>query len=215
MERTAVPAAYSQERPSDPQLKFIRGLVKERDLDKLRAEQRDWLLTEMGKVEDDQLLGVTRRRASDIITELLKLPMSDSVVEKQNRDKPNVPAGRYAVDNDEGELRFYRVYISKSGFIKVYVLHGPDASEVPFRAAMGILRKIEKDGVEKAAIRYGTEIGACSNCGRRLTNRISRELGIGPVCGGRMFGDMFVTKVADAREAILARGEDPDEAIDE
>lgn len=215
MERTAVPAAYSQERPSDPQLKFIRGLMRERDLDKLRADQRDWLLTEMQKSEDDQLLGVPVKRASDIITQLLKLPLLASVVEKQNREKPNVPPGRYAVESDEGELRFYRVWIGNTGFAKVYVLHGPDSSEVPFKSAMGILRKIEQAGIEAAAIRFGNEIGACSNCGRRLTNRISRELGIGPVCGGRMFGDMFGTRVLNARREILKRGEDPDEVIDE
>lgn len=33
-----------------------------------------------------------------------------------------------------------------------------------------------------AAIRYGKETGACSCCGRELTNPQSIELGIGPIC---------------------------------
>lgn len=33
-----------------------------------------------------------------------------------------------------------------------------------------------------AAIRYGRETGRCACCGRELTNEISVEMGIGPVC---------------------------------
>ena len=65
-----------------------------------------------------------------------------------------------------------------------------------------------------AAIRFGMEIGACSNCGRRLTNTISRELGIGPVCGGRLFGDTFKAEVKSKRAEIIARGDDPDAEVE-
>jgi hypothetical protein len=214
MERTAVPAAYSAERPSDPQLKFIRGLARERDLSALSAKQHQWLLDELAKPEDDQFLGVPVKRASDIITELLKLKVTEEVVEKQNYKLPDVPAGRYAIENEEGELRFYRLWIGRNGYKKLYVLHGPDSSELPYKTALSIMGKIFRAGVEECAIRYGHEIGACSNCGRRLTNRISRELGIGPICGGRMFGDEFDAKRDAAREAIIERGEDPDEVIE-
>jgi hypothetical protein len=57
------------------------------------------------------------------------------------------------------------------------------------------------------------EIGSCSNCGRRLTNTISRELGIGPVCGGRMFGEAFKVEVSEKRAEITARGDNPDEEL--
>lgn len=33
-----------------------------------------------------------------------------------------------------------------------------------------------------AAVRYGRETGSCSCCGRELTNKLSIELGIGPIC---------------------------------
>lgn len=36
-----------------------------------------------------------------------------------------------------------------------------------------------------AAIAYGRETGTCSCCGAELTNKISIELGIGPICRGR------------------------------
>jgi hypothetical protein len=33
-----------------------------------------------------------------------------------------------------------------------------------------------------AAVRYGQKTGKCSCCGRKLTNKVSIELGIGPIC---------------------------------
>ncbi len=37
----------------------------------------------------------------------------------------------------------------------------------------------------KAAVAYGQRFGACSICGRELTNKISIEAGIGPICAER------------------------------
>ena len=140
--RSAVPAELAQERPTEPQMKFIRGLAQERDLSKLSAEQHQWLTSELAKSTDDQFIGVTVRRASDIITVLKALPVTPKVVEKLNYDLPDVPAGRYAVENDEGELRFYRLWIGRTGYKKLYVLHGPDSTELPYKTALSILGKI-------------------------------------------------------------------------
>jgi hypothetical protein len=54
------------------------------------------------------------------------------------------------------------------------------------------------------------EIGACSVCGKRLTNSLSRLLDIGPVCGGRFWdeGDWKVIKVR-GRDALRSAGLDP------
>ena len=35
---------------------------------------------------------------------------------------------------------------------------------------------------QEAAVRYGHQTGQCSICGRRLDNKISIALGIGPIC---------------------------------
>jgi len=40
---------------------------------------------------------------------------------------------------------------------------------------------------EDAAVSYGRETGRCSCCGAKLTNAISIELGIGPICRGLAF----------------------------
>lgn len=45
------------------------------------------------------------------------------------------------------------------------------------------LHRIAADPME-AAVRYGQKTGKCSCCGRKLTNKVSIELGIGPICAG-------------------------------
>lgn len=43
------------------------------------------------------------------------------------------------------------------------------------------LHRIAANPME-AAVRYGQKTGKCSCCGRKLTNKVSIELGIGPIC---------------------------------
>lgn len=47
--------------------------------------------------------------------------------------------------------------------------------------AYDALMVIAQDPLE-AALRYGQRTGTCACCGRKLTNKLSVELGIGPVC---------------------------------
>jgi hypothetical protein len=41
---------------------------------------------------------------------------------------------------------------------------------------------------EESAIAFGKKFGSCSCCGRLLSNALSVELGIGPICRGKFFG---------------------------
>jgi hypothetical protein len=213
MARSEVPSEFRQVvQPTPAQRRYIVGLAQEKQLDPaLTPEQIKYLSEEMVKPFDEQFIGVDIRRASGIIEYLKPLSRKSPAALSIS----DVPAGRYAVENEEGELRFYRVWVGRNGHTKLYVLHGPDSSEVPYKSAVSILKKIEDAGIREAAIRFGLEIGACSNCGRRLTNRISRALGIGPVCGGRMFGDDFRPMVTSKRQELIDAGYDPEEEIGE
>jgi hypothetical protein len=173
--------------------------------------------------EDPEEFGMSKGKASELIEWFLKQPDKPSELWKPSAEDAEriaigVPAGRYAVENDQGELRFYNVWVARNGKrLNVYVLHGPNDSDLRFHKTMlGVLRKIKADGIREAALRFGREIGSCSNCGRRLTNRISRELAIGPVCGGRMFGEKeWKAEVKAKRQEIVDRGEDPDEELED
>jgi hypothetical protein len=206
---------------------------------KITPRQRDYLLAliekkqvkpdQEGKIdiimkclrisESPEEYGMSRSKASELIDWFLKQsdkPIKIHEDEKQPGSWQSVPAGRYAVDGEDGLLKFYQVWRPKDNeyVFRVYVLHGPDESQVHRNAVPAIMTKIAAD-VRAAAIRYGMEIGSCSNCGRRLTNHISRELGIGPVCGGRMFGDEFGAMVSEKRTELWDRGINPDEELND
>lgn len=101
-----------------------------------------------------------------------------------------IPAGRYAVEGEDGNLKFYRIDKPTKGpwagrtFVKVQA----SGELYPVRSSQsraGILRKIAAD-VRAAAVRYGWELGICSQCGRTLTDPESIAAGIGPICASKL-----------------------------
>ena len=100
-----------------------------------------------------------------------------------------MPAGRYAVDTEEGHLAFYRVDRPTEGkwagytFVKVQA--SDELHRVRGQAAKAVLAKMAVDPTA-AMLRYGQDIGECGHCGRTLTDETSRQLGIGPVCRGHL-----------------------------
>jgi hypothetical protein len=199
---------------SPPQQKYIRDLLVKKSVNpQLVAEIEQRLDTGTG-------YRLTSRQASFYIDQLVQFKDSDTGYAFVKPTVEELPVGRYAItkDGDEDEVRFYQVWrgtkYGKPDLIKVYMQHGPDDSELPFRSAMTICKLIIHQGVLECAQRYGREIGSCYRCGRRLTNRISRQLGIGPVCGNRDFGDTFKNLEVIARREIESQGFDPDEVIE-
>jgi hypothetical protein len=104
-------------------------------------------------------------------------------------DDVEVPAGRYAIDTEDGainETAFYRVDHGKGRWAgRVFVSrmvggHDDIAVKDP-KARATILAKIAADP-EAASLRFGREIGVCGRCGITLTNDESRARGIGPEC---------------------------------
>lgn len=103
---------------------------------------------------------------------------------------PDVPAGRYAVTDNEGTLRFFKLDRPTegrwAGYTFLKMMASDEAYPVRDRTKRDrILSKIAQDPRE-AMLTYGREIGACGHCGRTLTDENSRNAGIGPVCAGRM-----------------------------
>lgn len=226
MRRTEVPEEFKTEDGiTEPQLKFVKSLLDERDLlaggkVSIAADEEYAAAIESLK---DQASHISKRAASAWIERLLTLPHrpAERKVHRggnsSNVPSPvDLPAGRYAIENNDGELRFYRLWrgTKNPNFVKLYVEHGPDQSEVPFRSALSIMAKIIEADPFTCARRYGAEIRSCSKCGRRLTNRVSRLLSIGPVCGGRWFSDgeddsEWRGLVSRARDVLWEAGLDP------
>lgn len=99
-------------------------------------------------------------------------------------------AGHYAVEGEDGMLRFYKLDVPTEGrwagcvFVKQVTGHvGEEGSRVRHPAKrLEVLAAIEAAGPVEAEKRYGQEIGRCSRCHRVLTNEESRAYGIGPEC---------------------------------
>lgn len=204
--------AWQSEPSTERQINYIKTLVED------RVVPDDWL----NKIRDlTDRNAITKGKASEIISAIKPLPLREGREDRsKNQPSPDdVPAGRYAIQTgaDENDLSFYIVRRQKErpNRVNVYRQAGPNRYWVrSTREANEILRRIYRAGAGEAAVRYGQKLGRCSTCGRELTKRISRELGIGPVCGGR-FWDDWDARVDRARQTILARGEDPDENVEE
>jgi len=108
-------------------------------------------------------------------------------VKAQPASSPSIPAGHYAVASQgQNDLLFVRVDHGKNAyagrvFVKMIVGGHPDRN-LSAAQSQSVLARIESDGIEVAARRYGQEIGRCCACNRELTDETSRAAGIGPEC---------------------------------
>jgi len=103
----------------------------------------------------------------------------------------DIPAGRYAIRNGEGEVEFYKIDKPTEGKWANYVFLKIMASdtEYPIKSAarqMSVYKAILEVTPAAASRAYGVEIGHCGVCGRTLTDNESIAAGIGPVCAAKL-----------------------------
>lgn len=167
------------EQATEAQTGFIQRLFRERDTDRLTPEQVTWL-------ETFELRRLNRQQASRVITALQKLPKAAGRVTPVAHSVPN---GRYAIEHG-GTLKFYKVNTPTEGkwagrtFVEVQA--SSEFYPIRNQAERQLILAHIADDIRGAMLRYGQEIGSCGHCGRTLTNEESRELGIGPICRGKM-----------------------------
>lgn len=160
-------------RPISPaQRGFIAKLIAERNTDGFNLPTEADLDT------------FTTKTAILVIDALKKLSYRN--VAKPSVVVPDVPAGRYAVEDEDGTLKFYMVDRPTQGRWAGYTFLSVQASDefYPIRSATSkasVLARIALDP-KGASARYGQALKICGRCGRTLTDEKSRELGIGPEC---------------------------------
>lgn len=168
---------------TERQVNFIYSLLNDREYPE---QSRQNLTAALSNGE------VSKGKASETIEWLLKQPKkaaATSAPKTTSGALPDVPAGRYAVEED-GVLKFWRVDRPEQGRWAGYTFLKIQASDdwypVRDRARVAkIVGEIANDP-QAASARYGHEIGACGICGRTLTDPESIERGIGPVCAGKL-----------------------------
>jgi hypothetical protein len=241
----AQPGVTTDPGASNKQLDFIRDLLKQREIgeEAQRAlEARVAVQQELNDKHGDRCCplaaaGLTKVRATTFIDRLLKAPrrapqrgktrdiMGENDPRKVHADLPSpddLPAGYYAIKNAEGQLRFYHVWRGDKvpTYVKLYLIHGTSSTEIKYGSHefVAILRAIVVAEPFKASMMYGQHIGTCGadDCGRRLTNRVSRLLGIGPVCGSHHCDPAVWKRMkAQARAALEAAGLDPSADVED
>lgn len=206
------PPKWTTDPASERQVNYITGLVRSRQV------SESWLV----RIKELTERGLTKGDAGKIIQALKPLPV---IVGKDDTAKNNptiqdVPPGRYALQTgpDENDLSFYRVierddkeHTGRKYRIMVQIA-GPNETMLKYGQANDIARKIIRAGLGDAAALYGHKVGRCAICHTRITNRVSRELGIGPVCGGRVYEDWEV-RVDTAWNKLQMQGLDPRENV--
>lgn len=182
---TAVRTPPRQAEPmTEPQSKFIRSLLSQRDPEAVRTI-RESLNHSMANG------GITKREASDAISALKAIPVASAGVPgavgapKPPVASPVVPAGSYAILVD-GTVKFYTVKTPTEGKWAGYTFVEAHKSDdrIPVKNREhrnAILAQIAADPRE-AAVRFGHETNHCCLCNRELTDQASRDAGIGPVC---------------------------------
>jgi len=211
-----VPSEFQDqpEKATNRQISFIESLLDERDLlkspkffDAVNAMDQTELASYINVIKAN-LQDLSKKQASAYIERLLELPRKERQVADgrggfvsspdhggfggESQAYPGLPAGRYAIRNEEGVVKFYKVDRPDEGRWSGYVFFnalagGPHGhpEEHPIKkheAKRAIYEEIIAAGPREAAILYGQEIGECGVCGRTLTDETSRAYGIGPVC---------------------------------
>lgn len=179
-----VPVEAPAYQPSDRQKQFISDLLGQiRELSSEAAEAATSYtrgMTENGRW--------TRENVSTWIERLISKRQELRKAAAQvpaPQATPEVPDGRYAIEED-GALRFFKVKNGrKAGFVFLDIQASDDWHSIRNLGRIRrVLAEIAKDPRE-AMLRYGREIGECGHCGRTLTDAASRAAGIGPICAAK------------------------------
>jgi hypothetical protein len=209
------PPQWTEDKASDAQIGYVKLLVEDREV------PEPWLLRIKELHEKEG--GLTKGEASNIIGSLKSLPKKPQTDDrtKNNPTLKDVPVGRYAIHgDDEDDIKFFRVkdvrggYGKDGGYRLLLRIAGPNEHPIRMHETKDIVKSIIRFGIGNAAALYGNKVGKCSKCHTRITNRISRRLGIGPVCGGHYYED-WDERVNTARTELRALGLDPNENVEE
>jgi hypothetical protein len=154
---------------TEPQISYIRDLVKKKYAEADRAHYLDFL--DRGVMNKD--------RASEIITHLKGLPNAEGYSDAPANE--DVEVGLYLVD---GVAYKVKRAVYGSGFLYACRWDEDSASFVKESGAIRKIRASHRMTLEQAGP-YGLAMSACAHCGRPLTDENSIALGLGPICASK------------------------------
>lgn len=189
--RTPVTNAY-QEKIRPAQRSYLLDLIGKKFVKESEQGKLDLIMKCLRISEDPEEFGMSKEKASELITWFLRQPDKprEQAATTADKKQTGLKDGYYAVKGVEGhknEISFFRLRSPKNGnwvgwqFLDQVVGHGK-RYPVKGDARDKVVALINEQDPVKCQQLYGQEIGACGRCGRELTDDTSRSRGIGPDC---------------------------------
>lgn len=207
---------------SEKQLKFVRDLMADRDTEAFIAGLPvPWQIIYEG-IRADTLDFYAGPDVSKFIDALLKLPKAEAAVHIPRRIQAKKPAALEDGFYLHGGT-YYRVVHNRAGtnqyamrmkFLltieEAKALAGTGAKRKVFKwvfAPGSILAMKPEEHVTNTDLtsQFGGLYSACCECGALLNDPLSVELNIGPVCGARVFGEVWKGMLVEAKAAVEAK----------
>jgi len=162
--------------PSEKQMSLAQALGRE----KVRLEEY------AGMSEEEYHLaiaGLSRKAMGDFLNRMLKQPNAG-----MSRDElfAKLDNGRYALKNeDDDDIRFYHISGTRHRILWELIGAPGDFRQQRIYRADKILKRIADDPVAAFAL-FGLNVGTCGRCGSPLTQKHTRERGIGDTCYAKL-----------------------------
>lgn len=203
--RQATAPAWKTRPATDAQLRYAGDLIAKRVTTGLGAADLATMAAIAGKI------GVTGGECSALIDALKAAPYAPRAP-REAEPQSSVPAGRYALPHAEDVIAFVQVDRPEKGRYagRVFVkrLYGAPGDfrkvDLPRAEQARILAVLEADtlhdvfrddddvehvqsltGPRAAAVRFSRHFTVCSACLSPLSDALSRQRGLGPVCATR------------------------------
>jgi hypothetical protein len=167
--------------PSEKQMSLAQALGRE----KVRLPEHAGMSEEEYHLH---IAGLKRSTISDFIGRMLKQDNAAPTLRSREELFAAVDPGRYALQNEEDDdVRFYFVAGVEPRYRRLYELIGApgDFRRQRIYRPNKILGRIAEDPTGAFAL-YGLKVGQCGKCGSPLTQKHTRERGIGDICYGRL-----------------------------
>jgi hypothetical protein len=165
--------------PSEKQVAFLKRLAGEKDWEDLASPSDASVIRH---ALNDATTAIGRREASSVIDWLMSLRRKPTTWSSSQAGP--LEAGMYLLDGVVFKVQ-KAVHGSGNMYAKKLVQDGH--GDAHFEYSPGTVRKLsaEHKMTLEQAKEYGALYGTCCVCGATLTNEVSIEAGIGPVCGKR------------------------------
>jgi hypothetical protein len=168
---------------SDPQLKFIHGLLEKRDVPVAGTTLDEaWIIARIEDVMGQK--DIASHEASRVIDYLKGRPTKNQPQKGSLSVLKALPAFKYGVRRKDGSVAFYEVTNTK-GYVRIKRLYGHPGDwrrqAMPFPQALHIAAEISKNPIAAAEL-FGDTFQVCGRCLSPLSDPVSLKLKMGPHC---------------------------------